>query len=80
MNINMDSIILYGVAIFSFAMGGLIVSTAMRIPQASSLIPTSLAFTAIMMVSLTIARVVANLTKRIDKIEAAITESMENRL
>ncbi|MEQ1905729.1 MAG: hypothetical protein ABL888_16190 [Pirellulaceae bacterium] len=67
-----DTKLLYVVAIFSLAMAFLFAAAGMRYgSQASSLVPTSLAFTFIGMVAGTVARITSSLTRRIESIENA---------
>lgn len=77
-----DTKLLTGVSIFSIAMALFIAAVAMRYqgPGYSSLLPTSLAFTAIGMVAGIASRVATSLTKRIESLEDAILRANLDRI
>lgn len=69
-----DTKLLTGVSILCIAMALFVAAVAMRlqVSQNSSLVPTSLAFTAIGMVAGIVSRVVSSLTRRIELLEDVI--------
>lgn len=73
--------ILIGVSLFSFIMALFIAAVAMRYqgPEYRSLIPTSLAFTAIGAVAGIASRVASSLTRRIESLEDAIKRANFDR-
>lgn len=72
-----DSKLLNGVAFFSIAMALFIAAVGMRYqgPEYRTLVPTSLAFTAIGMVAGVAARVASSLTRSIESLEELIKKA-----
>ncbi len=76
-----DTKLLTGVSILCIAMALFVAAVAMRLQgsQNSSLVPTSLAFTAIGMVAGIVSRFVSSLIKRIESLEDAIKRANFDR-